>query len=49
MVTRCRGPTKEGFGVDRPSHCRRAPKFAIAEFYPNNIGFYEPWDGLYDT
>ncbi|MEV4370632.1 hypothetical protein AB0J71_26425 [Nonomuraea sp. NPDC049637] len=20
-----------------------------AEFYPNNIGFYDPWDGLYDT
>ncbi|MFI7690728.1 hypothetical protein ACIBQ6_16775 [Nonomuraea sp. NPDC049655] len=20
-----------------------------AEFHPNNIGFYEPWDGLYDT
>lgn len=20
-----------------------------AEFYPNNIGFYEPWDGSYDT
>ncbi|MEV0351707.1 hypothetical protein AB0H88_38555 [Nonomuraea sp. NPDC050680] len=20
-----------------------------AEFYPNGIGFYEPWDGLYDT
>ncbi|AQZ66198.1 unnamed protein product [[Actinomadura] parvosata subsp. kistnae] len=20
-----------------------------AELYPNNIGFYEPWDGLYDT
>lgn len=20
-----------------------------AEFYPNNIGFYEPWDGMYDT
>lgn len=20
-----------------------------AELYPNNIGFYEPWDGSYDT
>ncbi|GGP13784.1 hypothetical protein LDL08_20980 [Nonomuraea glycinis] len=20
-----------------------------AEFYPNHIGFYEPWDGMYDT
>lgn len=20
-----------------------------AELYPNNLGFYEPWDGLYDT
>ncbi|MEU5859965.1 hypothetical protein ABZ815_02240 [Nonomuraea sp. NPDC047529] len=20
-----------------------------AEFHPDNIGFYEPWDGLYDT
>ncbi|MEV4806950.1 hypothetical protein AB0K18_43735 [Nonomuraea sp. NPDC049421] len=20
-----------------------------AEFYPDNIGFYEPWDGMYDT
>jgi hypothetical protein len=22
MVTRCRGPTKEGLGVDRPNHGR---------------------------
>jgi formate hydrogenlyase regulatory protein HycA len=20
-----------------------------AKFYPNHIGFYEPWDGMYDT
>lgn len=29
MVTQCRGPTKEGLGVNRPSHRRREPKSAI--------------------